>query len=81
MGTKTGWTEQRRARQAEIIRMTQPWIKSTGPRTIEGKTVSSQNARTPEVFREIAERRKAIMSGALAILGRKSGTREKRGNS
>ena len=37
MGTKGAWTPERRARQAERIRQTKPWEKSTGPRTIEGK--------------------------------------------
>ena len=44
MGTKSAWTPERRARQAEIIRQTQPWKSSTGPRTPEGGAVSSRNA-------------------------------------
>ena len=39
-----GWTQERRARQAELIRQWRPWEKSTGPKTAEGKTVVSQNA-------------------------------------
>lgn len=38
------WTDAQRARQAELIRSWQPWKKSTGPRTPEGKKVSAQNA-------------------------------------
>ena len=38
------WTLERRAAQAERIRATQPWLKSTGPRTAEGKARSSGNA-------------------------------------
>ena len=45
MGKKTAWTLERRARQADIIQRTRPWEKSTGPRTEEGKRISSQNAR------------------------------------
>jgi hypothetical protein len=45
MGTKEAWTPGRRARQADIIRRVRPWEKSTGPRTDEGKRISSQNAR------------------------------------
>lgn len=45
MGTKSAWTEERRARQREIIRQTQPWRFSTGPRTAAGKAVSSGNAK------------------------------------
>ncbi len=39
-----GWTEERKKRQAEIIRRTRPWEKSTGPRTAKGKKLSSKNA-------------------------------------
>ena len=39
-----GWTPERRDKQAERIRQSKPWEKSTGPRTAEGKAVSSQNA-------------------------------------
>jgi len=34
-----GWSPERRARQAEMIRASQPWKKSTGPRTDAGKIV------------------------------------------
>lgn len=42
MGQK--WTEERRRAQAERIRKTKPWEKSTGPRTAEGKARASLNA-------------------------------------
>lgn len=38
-----GWTPERKARQAELIRQWRPWEKSTGPRTSAGKRVSSRN--------------------------------------
>ena len=41
---KRSWSVQRRARQAQAIRSWQPWRKSTGPKTAEGKARSSQNA-------------------------------------
>ncbi|MFC3673555.1 hypothetical protein [Novosphingobium pokkalii] len=41
---KSGWTPERRAKQAEAIRRWQPWAQSTGPRTEEGKARSSRNA-------------------------------------
>ncbi|MGB3797597.1 MAG: hypothetical protein WA957_14995 [Alteraurantiacibacter sp.] len=44
MGTASSWTPERRAKQAEAIRRWQPWDKSTGPRTKEGKARSSRNA-------------------------------------
>jgi hypothetical protein len=40
-----GWTPERRARQAALIRQWQPWKKATGPRTSEGKARSADNAR------------------------------------
>ena len=39
-----GWTPERRARQAEIIRQWKPWDKSTGPTTKVGKETVSKNA-------------------------------------
>lgn len=44
MSGSNGWTPERRARQAEAIRRWQPWARSTGPRTAEGKAVSARNA-------------------------------------
>jgi len=38
------WTPEARARQAERIRERKPWLKSTGPRTDEGKSISRMNA-------------------------------------
>ena len=38
-----GWTAERRARQAELIRTWKPWERSTGPRTAEGKAATSRN--------------------------------------
>jgi hypothetical protein len=39
-----GWTLERRQRQAEMIRKWKPWEQSTGPRSSDGKAMSSQNA-------------------------------------
>ncbi len=38
------WTEEQRRTQAEKIRAWRPWLKSTGPRTAQGKVKSSKNA-------------------------------------
>ena len=38
-----GWTPERRARQAALIRNWRPWEKSTGPRTDEGKATAARN--------------------------------------
>ncbi len=46
VATKTnGWTPERRARQAALIRAWKPWERSTGPRTTDGKARSSANRR------------------------------------
>ncbi|QKM62944.1 hypothetical protein DCO16_07670 [Polynucleobacter antarcticus] len=39
-----GWTEERRARQRELIKRWRPWELSTGARTPKGKARSSKNA-------------------------------------
>lgn len=40
----TGWTPEKRARQAERMRKTKPWLKTTGPVTAEGKEAVKNNA-------------------------------------
>jgi hypothetical protein len=39
-----GWTPERRAKMAEIVRQWKPWEKSTGPVTAKGKRKTSKNA-------------------------------------
>lgn len=39
-----GWTPERRARQAELIRQWRPWEQSTGPTSAKGKALTSRNA-------------------------------------
>ena len=39
-----GWTPERRARQAALIRRWQPWRRSTGPRSAAGKARIAMNA-------------------------------------
>ena len=39
-----GWTSERRARQAALIRGWQPWRRSTGPKTEAGKARCAMNA-------------------------------------
>ncbi len=39
-----GWTQERRAQQSEKIQQWQPWTRSTGARTLEGKAAASRNA-------------------------------------
>ena len=38
-----GWTPQRRARQAALIKTWKPWQQATGPVTEEGKARVSRN--------------------------------------
>lgn len=45
MGKETkGWSRERRAKQAENIRNSKAWERSTGPRTAEGKQAVKNNA-------------------------------------
>lgn len=37
------WTDEQRARQAEVCRRVKPWKHSTGPRTFAGKRASASN--------------------------------------
>ena len=39
----SGWTPERRQRQAEAIKQWKPWEQSTGPRTPQGKAAASRN--------------------------------------
>jgi hypothetical protein len=43
------WTPEQRARQAQRIRQYRPWLKSTGPKTVEGKRKCSRNAYNPRL--------------------------------
>lgn len=40
----SGWTEEKRQAARNRIYQHQPWLKSTGAKTPEGKAISSQNA-------------------------------------
>ena len=41
---KSGWTDERRAKQREAIHRWKPWEKSTGPKTSQGKAQAAMNA-------------------------------------
>jgi hypothetical protein len=71
MGTKSAWTPERRARQAEIIRATQPWKSSTGPKTPEGKAKSSRNAYAGDWYHEAMKKLADNRETTLAMFGRK----------
>ena len=55
-----GWTSERRARQADLIRQWRPWEKSTGPRTDVGKEAVSRNAFKGGAWRLLRELSSAL---------------------
>ena len=58
------WTPAERQRQAELIRIWQPWKHSTGAKTAEGKAISARNAFTGGLMQKI----KSLNSELNAIL-------------
>ena len=59
------WSAERRARQAELVKTWQPWLRSTGPKTKAGKTKSAANAvknglRSRETTAEFRQLRQAL---------------------
>jgi hypothetical protein len=57
------WTAEQRAKQAALIRTWKPWAHSTGPKSTEGKKISSLNACTwtfREILREIRKYNREI---------------------
>lgn len=73
MGTKSAWTPERRARQAQLIRTTKPWEKSTGPRTDAGKAISSRNAYAGDQVHEARAKGAAILLAARQMFGGRAG--------
>lgn len=59
-----GWTPERRARQAALIRTWKPWQQSTGPRTAEGLERTACNAFKGGYWRQLRDLSKA-MNAAL----------------
>ncbi|HUW37489.1 MAG TPA: hypothetical protein VMV91_09155 [Rhodocyclaceae bacterium] len=64
-----GWTDERRARQAELIRSWRPWTKSTGPKTEAGKAIASQNVVVGEQRRRaaLAEARRELAAAVAKV--------------
>jgi len=56
------WTEERRRQQAERCRKMKPWLKSTRPKSLEGKAKVALNARKYKgIFHEEAiEHRRSL---------------------
>jgi hypothetical protein len=71
-----GWSPERRAKQAELIRTSKPWLKSTGPRTEEGKARAAPNAlkhgfRSRAFIERVREERQLIHdAGAIIALAK-----------
>ncbi|RDH84387.1 MAG: hypothetical protein DIZ78_12285 [endosymbiont of Escarpia spicata] len=62
-----GWTPERRARQAELIRKWRPWEKSTGPRTPEGKQTVARNAFRGGTWRLLRELARAMREQKIGL--------------
>lgn len=59
------WTSEQKARQALLIRKWEPWKQATGPRTAQGKAVSSKNAinySIRELLRDVARTNRAMIA-------------------
>jgi hypothetical protein len=63
-----GWTEERRKQQAERIRQTKPWEKSTGPKTEGGKARSALNAVKQGMRSRTAKELRAVLDLNSAFL-------------
>ncbi len=65
-----GWTPERRARQAELIRNWKPWVQSTGPRTDEGKARTARNGYKGGTWRIEREELRALKATVDDLLQR-----------
>ena len=55
-----GWTPERRARQAELIRNWKPWEQSSGPKSEAGKAKVAANAWRGGVRQDLRARSKMV---------------------
>lgn len=68
-----GWTSERKARQAELIRTWRPWEQSTGPTTPEGRLAVTRNAWRGghrQKLRELARMLNAELQQARDLINR-----------
>lgn len=57
----SGWADERRKRQSELIRTWKPWEKSTGPKSAQGKMKAAKNSyKTGEYCHETHEVRRYL---------------------
>jgi hypothetical protein len=64
----SGWTPERRTRQAELIRRWRPWVKSTGPKTEADKTAVSRNADKGGTWRLLRELSRALQEQSRRLV-------------
>jgi hypothetical protein len=68
--SRNGWTEERRAKQAVAIKRWKPWLKSTGPTSVDGKARVSANAykggKRPRL-REVTRKLREVLSRLEAL--------------
>lgn len=62
-----GWTPERQARQAELIRKWRPWEQSTGPRTDDGKAIVGRNAFAGGLRQELRDLARALKEQKQAL--------------
>jgi hypothetical protein len=67
--SSNGWTTERRAQQAALIRSWEPWKRSTGPRTPQGKAKSSGNVAVGMANREkaLAQAKRELMAAMYKV--------------
>ncbi len=62
------WTDEKRKAQSERLKSLKPWLKTTGPKTDEGKKASSQNALKHGMRSELAKDLRRILQEQAEIL-------------
>lgn len=67
---RSGWTEERKARQRQLIQDWRPWERSTGPRTAAGKATSSMNRYQGAVRSQLRELRRQLQALSRSWAGR-----------
>ena len=55
------WTQEQRERLAALIRHAKPWLKSTGPRTPQGKIIAARNSMKHGLYSKAAKEFHALM--------------------